>query len=236
LAGYGRFAVAYPVLRDYLEDLPASTVVPSPGSLRFSVANGAAARQSVTLNTQSANPVIFKARADASWIKVSAISGQTSAGSPATLAISVDPAYLTRPGTFTGTVTITSGASDPQYLNVRADVTVARSNVVVTFAPNPVLEQPADADGSRWFFKIRLDEKAGAATRLTTLRINGTDYSGSLKSWFGSDLLNAMGSLEAALRASGPAGDQYFEFGGVDEASQQRWYQPVTLLFAAPQR
>jgi hypothetical protein len=77
--GYGRFSVAYPAMRDYLEDLPASLVLPKPANLQLRGLNGAidgGASQTVTLTTQAANPVAFKARTDTPWIQLSADSGQ----------------------------------------------------------------------------------------------------------------------------------------------------------------
>jgi hypothetical protein len=232
--GYGRFSTAYPLISDYLENLPASAVVPAPASLLFRGSNGAITQgsQNVTLTTQAANPVVFKARADATWIKLPVVSGTVSSRAPATLQIGVDPKAFTQAGIYSSTVTILSGAAAPKYINVRVEIRMDRSQVQVTFDPNPVTEQPPDSDGVRWVFSIRLEEKAGAATRLTMFRINGEDFSKSIEYFFGGARLSANGKLEATLRATGPfAGAQYFDFGGVDEASGQTWYQSVAVPF-----
>jgi hypothetical protein len=145
----------------------------------------------------------------------------------------VDPKYLANTGTYLGTVTLTSGAADPQFINVRVEMTIQRSQVAVSFSPNPVPSQPPDADGTRWVFQVRLDEQAGAGTRLASLKINGRDYSQSIAGFFGSTHLDAYGSLQAGLHASGAfaQGDQYFEFTGLDDASGQTWYRSATIRF-----
>jgi hypothetical protein len=234
--GYGRFSVAYPYMRDYLEDLPASSVVPKPANLQMKGLNGAidgGAVQTVSVTTQSANPVAFKARADALWIQLSADSGQVSAGSPVTLAVGIDPKYLVSTGSYISTVTLTSGAADPQFINVRVDMSMQRSQVAVSFSPNPVRAQPPDPDGTRWTFQMRLDEQAGVGTRLASLKINGTDYTQAIVGFFGSTHLDARGSLQTTVRATGALaqGDQYFEFTGVDDASGQTWYRSATVQF-----
>ncbi len=86
VSGYSRFSVTYAQVRDYLENLPADLVTPAKPEIGFAIANRAApAAQSVQLLTQSTGQVIYKARADASWIKLSGITGSLSAKTPATL-------------------------------------------------------------------------------------------------------------------------------------------------------
>jgi hypothetical protein len=185
------------------------------------------------LTTDDVNPIAFKARADAPWIQVSTESGQVSADRPFTLQITIDPKYLTGTGAYTSTVTITSGAAGPQFINVRVDMTVQRSQVALSFSPNPVSAQPPGPDGTRWTFQVRLDEQAGVGTRITSMKINGADYSRSIAGFFGGDHLDAGGSLQATLRASGAfaQGDQYFEFTGIDDGSGQTWYRSATVQF-----
>ena len=85
VAGYSRFSNTYAHVKDYLENLPADLVTPSKTALSFAIANHAApAAQTVQLVTQSTGQVTYKLRADASWIKLSTITGSLSAKTPAT--------------------------------------------------------------------------------------------------------------------------------------------------------
>ena len=229
VSGYARFSNTYAQVHDYLENLPADLVTPSKAALSFTVANHAApAAQTVQLVTQSTGQVVYKLRADASWIKLSGITGSLSAKTPAAVTVSVDTAQLAQPGQYSSTVTILSGAAPPQFLQVTASVRVDQSNVLPSITPNPV------AQGSgQWSFQIRLAETAGASTRVTALKFDGADYSSMIASWFGTDRIAASGAIVAPLHGTGvfPHGDQYFEFWGVDDASGQPWYRVATVTF-----
>jgi hypothetical protein len=229
-AGYGRFSYAYNHLKDYFENLPAALVRPDNANLTFAALNGVAspARRTVRLQTTTAGDVLYKLRADAPWIRLSNITGKASASAPSSVDISIDPSKFDRADRFVSTVTILSGSAEPQFINVIADVAVDRSNVVATVSPNPVLAQNASP---RWSFKIRLEEKAGIATRVTSVTLNGLDYSSSLTDWFGDTRLAGKGSLEAQLSSdySFAPGPQYLEFRGTDEISGRPWYVPVTV-------
>jgi hypothetical protein len=213
VAGYGRFSNTYPYVKDYLENLPAAEVLPDKTDVSFTVANHAApAGQPVRLATQSAGQVAFKLRADAPWISLSAVAGSLTSGKPAQVSLAVDPAQLAQPGVYSGTVTILSGAAPPQFINVTATARVDQSSVAASISPNPVFQSD------------------GAATRVTALRLNGVDYSGSISTWFGTARIAVNAAIEAPLHAAGlPPGDQYFEFEGVDEASGQTWYRVATV-------
>jgi len=227
VAGYSRFSNIYPRVRDYLENLPADLITPAKPSVSFSMANRtAAAAQSVQLVTQATGNVTYKLRADANWIKLSSVTGSVSAKTPATISVSVDPTVLSQPGDYSSTVTIFSGAADPQFLRVTASVRIDQSNVSASIAPNPVVQS-----GNEWSFSIRLAETAGAATKLTAIKFNGSDYSSSIAAWFGTNRIPANGAIVAPLHGAGtfPRGDQYFEFWGVDEASGQSWYRVATV-------
>jgi hypothetical protein len=230
VAGYSRFSNTYSYISDYLENLPAELVAPSQPKVTFTMANHAVPpAQTVQLTTQSTGQVAYKLRSDASWIKLTtSMTGILSAKTPATVGIAIDPAELSAVGTYTGTVTILSGAAPPQYINVCATVRVDQSNVVASITPNPVPQ-----DGGQWGFQIRLAETAGFATRLTALKFNGADFTSSINTWFGASRIPANGSIVAPLTGTGlfPAGDQYFEFWGVDETSGQPWYRVATVTF-----
>ena len=229
VAGYARFSNTYAQVHDYLENLPADLVTPAKSTLSFSVTNHApASAQAVQLVTQSTGQVLYKLRADASWIKLTPVSGSLSAKTPATVTVSVDAAQLAQAGQYSSTVTILSGAAPPQYIQVTATVRVDQSNVVASITPNPVVQS-----GGQWSFQIHLAETGGASTRVTALKINGTTYSSNIVSWFGTDHIAASGAIVASLHGTGvfPHGDQYFEFWGADDASGQPWYRVVTVTF-----
>jgi hypothetical protein len=227
--GYGRFSNAYNDLKAYFENLPASTINADKTSLRFVSSNYISpAGQTVKLSTLSPGTATYKLRADADWIKLSNMTGTVSANSPAQVTISVDASKFNRADTFSSTVTILSGAADPQYINVVAAMTVDQSNVVVSITPGTVIQ----TDGA-WGFNIHMAETGGAATRITGMKFNGADYTSSITQWFGSNHLAAKGTLDAPLSGTGrfPSGLQYFEFEGVDDATGQAWYRVATVNF-----
>jgi hypothetical protein len=227
VAGYARFSNNYQYLKDYLENLPAAAVTPDRTGLSFAVTGRTApAAQTFRLTTQSGGQITYKLRADAPWIQLSTITGNVSANAPATVTITIDPTQFDQPQQYAGTVTIFSGAAPPQFLNVAAAVSAPQSNVVESLTPNPVYQS-----GGQWSFKIRLAETAGVATTIAAMKINGTDYSTSIKGWFGTDHIAANGAIEAPIQAPGslPGGIQFFEFWGTDDASGQHWYRVATV-------
>lgn len=229
VAGYGRFSNAYPYLRDYLENLPAAQVLPAQANLQFTVTNQqASGPQTVTLTTQSPGQITYKLRADAPWIQLSSITGTLSQHSPARVQISVDPTRFDQPDEYSSTVTILSGAAAPQFINVGVNVTTNQSNVQATINPSPVIQA-----GGLWNFTVQLVETAGAATTVTAVKVNGTDYSSYITSWFGTNHIGANAEIDAPLSATGlfPAGYQYFEIFGVDDVSGQTWYRTATVRF-----
>ncbi|MGH9718768.1 MAG: BACON domain-containing protein [Bryobacteraceae bacterium] len=234
--GYGRFSTFYPAARAFLEDIPAVNLTIAPRTMDFRGTNGSidgTGRQTFTVTTQSRGAVPFNVRSDASWIRVSAVNGSASAAQPGSIEVSVDPKYFKSDGTFTGTVTITSGSAAPQFVTVRVDMRYNRSAVAASVTPSPVVEQAADADGARWFFALRLEESAGVATRLTSLKINGVDYSSRIVEWFGTDRIAAGGNIQARLKMANlfVPSEQSFEFVGVDDGSGQTWSRTISARF-----
>jgi len=59
----------------------------------------------------------------------------------------------------------------------------------------PVGELPADAEGYRWRFVLRLTEVAGIGTTVTGLSVNGADKSSEIVGLFGTNVLPASGTL-----------------------------------------
>jgi hypothetical protein len=229
VVGYARFSNTYQNLRDYLENLPAATVLADKASLQFTSANKVApAAQTIRLTTQSGGTATYKLRADASWLQLSTVTGSLSANAPAQVNVTVDASQFDQPGQYSSTITILSGSAAPQFITVKATMTQDQSNVVASISPSQVQQT-----GGQWSFTIRLAETAGAATRITAMKLNGTDYSSNIKSWFGTDRIAAKGTVEAPLQGEGkfPAGAQYFEFSGMDEGSGQHWYRTATVTF-----
>ena len=228
VAGYSRFSNTYSHISDYLENLPTVMVTAVQPKVSFTVANHTApAAQSVQLTTQSTGQVTYKLRADAPWIRLATMTGNVSAKAPAAVNVTVDTAELSTPGQYSGTITILSGAAAPQFINVSATVQVDQSNVIPSITPATVVQSGG------WSLKIRLLETGGTATHLTALKFNGADYSSSIAAWFGTNAIAANGAIMAPLSGQGlfPAGDQYFEFWGVDDASGQPWYRVATVTF-----
>ena len=78
----------------------------------------------------------------------------------------------------------------------------AASAVTLTITPDPVFQQPPDANGATFSFTIQLTETAGVPTTLTGFIFDGVSYTGSLAQFFGSTALPAHGTLSASLKAS----------------------------------
>ncbi len=228
VSGYGKFSAAYEGIKDYVEDLPAAGVAPSETNLNFTILNRAApGARTVGLSTASTGHVEFKLRADAPWIVLSTASGALSAANPAAVAISADPSQMTAPGQYVSTVTILSGAAAPRFINVTATVKADRSDVTIGITPNPAL---AVFDTRE--IQVRLAENAGVSSRITTLKLNTFDFSAYIPAWFGTDRIGAGGALTASLKLGGfPAGWQFLEIRGVDDATGRMWSRTASVDF-----
>ncbi len=131
VAGYARFAVAYPSLSQYLSPAPAPAVAvtPAPASLTVSWTMGtpAPAAQTIQLSTTSAAAVSLTAKASQSWIGLSAASLSVSQSKTASLSITLSTASLTLAGTYTGSITLTGtgvSVAIPVVVSVNAAPTV----------------------------------------------------------------------------------------------------------------
>jgi hypothetical protein len=159
---------------------------------------------------------------------LSADTGTVSKSSPFKVQVSIDPKYLIASDTYATTIGILSGAAPPQYVNVSATMKIDTSNVTVSATPNPVHQS-----GNNWTLKLHLQETAGTATTLTRLKIDGVDYTTKIDKWFGTNHIDASGSIEGVLSTTGlvtPV-DKYFEFFGQDIASGERWYRMLVVTF-----
>jgi len=128
-AGYGRFAVAYPSLSQYLSPAPPATVTPGPASLTASWTIGASvpATQTIQLSTTSAAAISLTAKASQSWNGLSAANLSVSQSKPATLSVTFSTATFTAAGAYTGTITLTGtgvSVTIPVQVNVTAAVAV----------------------------------------------------------------------------------------------------------------
>lgn len=124
-------------------------------------------------------------------------------------------------GSVVVTITVPSGASA----------------VVPSVTPNPVYQQPPDSNGYTFFFTVSLNEIAGTATTLTDFTFLGTDYAGSITSFFGTASIPANGKISAALGASVPTvpTNGVLGFSGRD-SSGATWTQQITVQFLPAQQ
>jgi uncharacterized protein (TIGR03437 family) len=111
------------------------------------------------------------------------------------------------------------------------------SAVVPSVTPNPVYQQPPDANGFTFFFTVSLNEIAGTATTLTDFTFLGTDYASSITSFFGTASIPANGKISASLGASVPTVPTtgVLGFSGRD-ASGATWTQQITVQFLNAQQ
>ncbi len=124
------------------------------------------------------------------------------------------------------------GSVDAYNLLTEWNAATPASKIVAVCTPNPVAEQPPNAQGDSWFYTISLSETAGVATNLTGFMFNGTDYSSQIVSYFGSSTIPAHGTISVNLEASGltvPA-TLVFSFTGVDAGGRQ-WSQQLSVPF-----
>ena len=107
------------------------------------------------------------------------------------------------------------------------------SAVVVSANPNPVYEQPPDAQGNRWSTTITLSEEAGVGTTLTGFTINGATT--ALPSGFGSGAISPLGSIKGTVQFASLSVPVLVTFGftGMD-ASGQKWSQQISVPFEGP--
>jgi Viral BACON domain/Trypsin-like peptidase domain len=229
--GYGKFSLAYAALQAFFEDLPFSEVTPSTTNINFTGLNHAitgSATQTITLTTQSAQPVGFSVNSDLAWVSISPSSGTVSNSSPAKVQVTVNPAYFLQTETYTTPLTLLSGAAPPVYVNVNVKMVINTSNVVASAIPATVSQS-----GNSWTLTLALQETNGSATTLTSMRIDGVDYTASIGSFFGSNRIPANGLITATVHTSGltPPVTKFFEFFGKDVLSGATWYRMVPVTF-----
>jgi BACON domain-containing protein len=230
-AGYGKFSNAYTGLQAYFEDFPFSEVEPSTTNVNFAGLNNTitgSATQTIALTTQAAAAVSFALQTESPWVSVSPSSGSISASSPVQVQVTVNPAFLTQSDMYTTPVTLTTGAAPPLFVNVNVNMVINTSNVVVSASPDPVPDS-----GNSWSLSLQLQEINGSATTVTQMKINGVDYTSSIASFFGTNLIPANGTISGPLHTTGLAAPltEYFEFSGKDVLSGTTWYRMLPVTF-----
>jgi uncharacterized protein (TIGR03437 family) len=234
---YGRFTNAFPVVKQYLQDTSPDTVSADTAGLNFQVIDGVGAgpaQQKIGLTSPAVTPFGYTVLASRSWIKAVPSTDRVSAGSPASLAVSIDPAGLTSPGSYSGSITVTLANGSSVSIPVAATIVVTRSNVSVSISPNPVYEF-ADTSGSVWIFTVTVQEKAGVKTRITGFKVDSTDLTASMQSAYGANLAASSGfSTAIHLPNATVPSTHTVEVDGVDDATGYTWTQTVPVQFQGP--
>jgi uncharacterized protein (TIGR03437 family) len=225
---YGRFSEYFPDIERWLMGEPAPDVTVSPDLLSFGGVAGTLvepAAAAFEVRTASSQAVVYSVRASAPWIRLTAATGTTIAGNPATVSVSIDAASLSTPVVHTGTITVEAGAATPRTVSVRVAMAAGRSAVVIEAVPNPVVETDPNAAGQRYFFDLRLRETAGISAIVRQVSISGQDYSDRIFTWFGTSRVPALGSLTVRLATRGqdPPFEDLVAASGVDQTSGLPW-------------
>lgn len=209
-----------------------ATVVVTANPINFTLNGSTVLTATVRSSNASVTPTgSISFVSGATSLGVAALQG---AGGTATASISVYGSQLA-----VGSETITAVYAGNSNLNggsaslvVNITEPVAAAVIVPSSTPNPVYEQPPDADGYSWFFTITLTETNGVPATLTSFTFAGTDYSSSIPAFFGSSSIPADGTLSAALRAkiAKAPSTLVLEFAGAD-ANGNSWTQKISIPF-----
>jgi uncharacterized protein (TIGR03437 family) len=115
-----------------------STLAVTPVSLPFAYTAGGTvpAAQDVQITNSGTGTLAWSATASASWISLSAASGTA----PSTLSVSVSPAGMS-PGTYNGTVQITSTGSANSPVSVAVTLTITAPPASLVVAPQAIAFQ-----------------------------------------------------------------------------------------------
>jgi len=118
-------------------------------------------------------------------------------------------------------------------ISVSVRVPTDAAAVVPTIIPNPVYQQPPDADGYTFFYNMKLTEVAGVGATLTGMTIDGFRY--PVSTFFSSPNILPRGSIIAGLRSRfifAPTVIAY-GFSGID-ANGNQWSQETPVQFYGP--
>lgn len=230
--GYAKLSLAWPEFAKYLDDPTPASLTVSPARLDLTVRNGAAddgVLRSVVVHSTSTEPVAVTVNSADPWVRVLRPSGTAKAGSPHTTQVEFRPEYFqNRSGLIRSRLEVVSG-NNGRVIPVDADVLVYPSDVIVD-AKATTLETN---DNCRYRLDLALNERGGIATTLTTLRINGEDYTDLIGRWFGSTELGPRGALSTSLKVCWPGRlDSYrITIAGRDSGSGRTWSNSTLIDF-----
>jgi uncharacterized protein (TIGR03437 family) len=212
---------------------PASstTLSASPRSIAY---NGGTIRLTATVNASGGTPtgaVTFQSSEISFGTAALVLSGGQST---ATLAVDANQFLL---GAHSVTA-VYSGDNvwDGSAGSTTVTVTIPASGAAISPAifPNPVLEQPPDADGLRWHATLVLTEEAGVGATVTGLSANGVSYDSQLATIFKTTTIPPHGTLTGTLGFAtlpSPA-TQTFVFTGQD-ADGANWTVQANVQFVS---
>ena len=240
-AVYGRFSIAYTVLKGYLNVNPAPPFSVSPPSLQLTQSNGVATGpdQQITITTQSLSPVAYTMHTADGWLLPgpNGTTGQVSAASPAVLGLQVYNSPLTFSGTYKSSVTVTVGSGAPVTIPVTLTIANTQSNVLATLDSGAqfldILSVTNASGGADWVFNINLTEVAGVGTKLTAFKVGGVDYTSMIPVLFGRATILPAESVNAVVRLSTKDAIPTFpnstlvELDGVDPANGMAWSRVI---------
>lgn len=246
-SAYGKFSVVYPFLRPYLEEIAAPSIRLSRSLVNYSYSDGKAQgpeRHQISVLTDSKSPVSFRVNAGAQWVAVRESTGQTSSETPGTIELTVIPELLSAPGKHRTTVTVSLNALPqwatqprPVSFEVETEMTSTQPVVSAVISPNPVIETPPNSKGFNFRFTLRLAESAGLEARITSLRMDGQDYSARIQQMLGTDRIAPGGVIEKEIEGylEPSPNERVFEFEGWSPATGARWSAKATARFLPAQ-
>jgi uncharacterized protein (TIGR03437 family) len=211
-----------------------TTVTATPATVAL---NGGNVQLTATVKASAGTP----AGEIAFLVKDTSVGTATLSGSGATLSATLTLSAMQLP---VGTDAVTAVYGGSGNLNASAGTTTitvtaptAVSAVVISVNPNPVYQQPPDANGHRWFYTLTLTNESAVSTKLTEITINGTDYSSNIASWFGTATIAGNKSISVSLSTIGsnPPFNRVFGSAGTD-TNGATWSQQITVPFVAQMR
>jgi hypothetical protein len=148
--------------------------------------------------------------------------GTAKKGTPFITQLEIKPELIAnRAGLVRTRLDVASG-NNGRAIPVDADVVVIPSSVTLAAKVNSA----APGSDCRYELALNLQERGGIDTTLTSLRINGDDYTGQIANWFGTAQLNANAAAGANLKICGPVNvNAPYELviGGRDAGSGRSW-------------